>query len=163
MLRSCISTISKFKPNEFIHESLTEFNNSDVTDSYDESDDSDAQNGSVSDQKSVISDLPIPPKKSKSKTQNPVCVAPAYSIAFIDNVHPDITKQNIREWICDEHNNEVNLSDIEKLTTVGKSNAFKISAPKDKLEQTSTGWPNGIKAEPYLLRGYHGFIYEILK
>ena len=65
MLRSCISTISKFKPNEFIHESLAEFNNTDVTDSDDESVHLDAQNGSVSDQKPFNSDLPIPPKKKE--------------------------------------------------------------------------------------------------
>ena len=141
-LRSCIATIREFKQNELIHES----SNSDTTDSNDESSD-----GSVSDEDSVISVSPIA-KKKKSKKQNPLRAAPTYSSAFIGNVHTDITKQDIKEWICDEHSIETNLSEIEKLKTVGKSSAFKISVPKEKLQQTITGWPNGIKAEPFSLK-----------
>ena len=63
MLRSCIPASSKVKPKDLIHDSHPEFNYSDFTDSDNQSDDSEAQNGSVSDQESVTSDLPISQKK----------------------------------------------------------------------------------------------------
>ena len=146
-LRSCNATIDKLKQNELTHESLHESINSDMTDSDDES-----VVSSVSDQESIISESPIAKKKKKSIKQNQVRAAPVYSSAFIGNVHTDITTQDLREWISDEHNIAVNLSDIVKLNTVGKSNAFKISIPKEKLQQTITGWPSGIKAEPFSLK-----------
>ena len=112
-----------------------------------EANESEAEN---SDLESVTC-LSFPQKIRKVKKLNLVRAAPTYASAFIGNVHPDITKHNIREWICDEHDIKVNISDIEQLTTVGKSNAFKISVPKHNLKKTITGWPNGIKAEPYAL------------
>ena len=129
------------------HESLHESINSVTNDS-----DNESVVSSVSDQESIISESPIAKKKKKSIKQNQVRAAPVYSSAFIGNVHTDITTQDLREWISDEHNIAVNLSDIVKLNTVGKSNAFKISIPKEKLQQTITGWPSGIKAEPFSLK-----------
>ena len=146
-LRSCIATIDKFNQNELTHESLHESINSVTNDS-----DNESVVSSVSDQESIISESPIAKKKKKSIKQNQVRAAPVYSSAFIGNVHTDITTQDLREWISDEHNIAVNISDIVKLNTVGKSNAFKISVPKEKLQQTITGWPNGIKAEPFSLK-----------
>ena len=121
---------------------------SDGSDGDNESEDSESHTSSVSDQ----SDSFIFQKKRRSKKQNLVRAAPAYSSAFIGNVHPDVTVQALRNRICTEHKVQINLSDIEKLPTVGKSNAFKISVPKNKLNQLITGWPELIKAEPYSLR-----------
>ena len=147
-LGSCIPAICKTKPDNAIHDTAPVFNISDGSDGDNESEDSESQFSSISDQ----SDTPISKKIKRSKKQNHVRAAPVYSSAFIGNVHPDVTIQAIRKRICTEHNVEINISDIEKLPTVGKSNAFKISVPKNKLNQIITGWPELIKAEPYSLK-----------
>ena len=150
-IRTGLPVPSKCKPRDFTHDTLTEGNtipDGNNIESDIEANESEAEN---SDLESVTC-LSFPQKIRKVKKLNLVRAAPTYASAFIGNVHPDITKQNIREWICDEHDIKVNISDIEQLTTVGKSNAFKISVPKHKLEKTITGWPDGIKAEPYALK-----------
>ena len=60
-----------------------------------------------------------------------------------------MTKLQVRDHLSKKRNINVKLSDIEKLPTVSKVNAFKVSVPKDKLDQAITGWPPNIKAEPY--------------
>ena len=65
-VRACLPASNMPNPNEFIHGPLHEINNSEVSDN--DLIESEAQNGSVSDQESVIS-VPISRKKGNPKNK----------------------------------------------------------------------------------------------
>ena len=89
---------------------------------------------------------------------NPIRVVPRRkSCVFIGDLEPPFTKNDILKYTRDVINVPLIMSDIIELPTRSGSKAFKVSLPKNKLNQVITGWKRkGVKAEPYVLKGSHG-------
>ena len=89
---------------------------------------------------------------------NPIRVIPRRkSCVFIGDLEPPFTKNDLLTYTRDVINVPLIMSDITELPTRSGSKAFKVSLPKNKLNQVITGWKRkGVKAEPYVLKGSHG-------
>ena len=83
------------------------------------------------------------------ESQIPVQAAFSHAYVFIGNIHPRCTMDVVREYMVEKINTNI---EIEQPHTLSNSNAFKISVPKDKLKQSISGWPEYVKAEPYVLQ-----------
>ena len=89
---------------------------------------------------------------------NPIRVVPRRkSCVFIGDLEPPFTKNDVLTYTRDVINVPLIMSDIVELPTRSGNKAFKVSLPKNKLNQVITGWKRkGVKAEPYVLKGSHG-------
>ena len=110
------------------------------------------------------SEMNVPGTPAKDETPrhigalNPIRVVPRRkSCVFIGDLEPPFTKNDILKYTRDVINVPLIMSDIIELPTRSGSKAFKVSLPKNNLNQVITGWKRkGVKAEPYVLKGSHG-------
>ena len=87
-------------------------------------------------------------------TFRPVTAAPKVTDIFIGCSDSELSCADIQEHIQTKTNLRIKIEDIQEINSTNgrKKKAFKVTVPQNKFLETTSIWPNDVKAERYVTR-----------